>query len=231
MVQAPSTTQIALVAALKNLWTVQNDIWSGKVESAFGRPEAVRGATGVSWPGWVVPMVVNSLLFGLVQVGVTFSGLRVASLFGGYDFFGGYYGPPVSYYFKVYFLTVFLAFGAYMLLSLANMLTHRTSGSSTSFVDCATDLATANTVMWLPLSGFFVILMVLPSMVLNVLMGILFAGLLLMVTVLSYLGVSRHGPHKRSPAVPYSWFTVGAWLVLLLVAAVLAETVVQRSFF
>lgn len=225
MVQAASPAQIALVATLKNLWYVQNDIWSGKVERAFERPAAVRSATGVSWTGWVVPLVANSLLFGLVPVAATFSGFRA------FSFFGAHYGPPVGYYFKVYFLTIVLAFGAYMLLSLANMLTHRTSGSSTPFVDCATDLATANTVMWLPLAGSFLILMVLPGVVINALVGILFAGLFLMIAVLSYLGVSRHGPHKRSPVVPYTWFTVAAWLVFLLVATILAETVIQKSFF
>lgn len=206
--------------AFKNLWQVQADIWSGKVAEAFARPVEAEQQAGKSPFNWLVPFVLNSLLIAAVAVGLVG---RLASMLSGSIFDSMGIGLSSSDYFKVFFWAFFLAFAMYMLLSVANLLTHRISGSQASFGKVADSLAVANTALWLPLIALFLVIMVFPPRTAPVVALLLINGMALMVIVLSYVGVTRDGPHRRSPVVPFAWLTVAAWVVELVIVMVLAD--------
>lgn len=204
--------------SLKNLWDVQNDIWRGKVAQAFNRPKEVVARTAVSVWNWLTPFLANSLLFGLVVVAYLFATSRVANnalswATGGYS---GYYGPSAGTYFSGFFVAMVLMFGAFMIASLVVFITHKVGASPATWTDSVTVVAVSSTVLWLPLAATFLITMALPLAVTSFIVAVGMGGVVLMYFLLTYIGTTRGGPHKRSPLVPFAWFTVAGGVVMVL---------------
>ncbi len=221
------------VMSLKNLWDVQNDIWRGQVPRAFDRPKEVTAQTGVSAWNWLTPFLVNTLLVAFGSMAFIFASSRAAGsvLYWMGDFaydVMGVYGPSAGTYFSAFFLTLVLAFASFMVTTMVVFITHKTGGSPATWVDSATTVAVSSTVLWFPLGISVLLTLIFPLAVSMLLLPIGLGGVSLMYLLLTYIGTTRNGPHKRSPLVAYAWFTVLGGIVMalftLLFSAIMAAS-------
>lgn len=193
----------AFVMALTNIWEVTNDVWRGRVAQAFGRPQEVVRATGDSAWNWLVPFLSVSLLSGLTTVLLAAAGVSFLP-----------YGVRGVYFFLL-FLTVSIGMFVFLVLrSLAVMWAHKISGANVGFVDSMTTFAVAQTIWIFPYGAMMVIaLLSMAAPQITILIGIGIWGVVLMVELLVYIGLSRQAQHSRSPLVPYVWLSLAMTIV------------------
>ncbi len=208
------------VLSLKNLWDVQNDIWRGQVPRAFDRPKEVVAQTGSAAWNWLTPFLTNALIVAFGSMAFVLASSRAAgsalSWTGFADEFMGYYGPSAGTYFSAFFVTLVLCFAWFMVTTMVVFITHKTGGSPATWVDSATSVAVSSTVLWFPLAISVLLTLIFPVAMSTVVVSLGMAGVLLMYLLLTYIGTTRNGPHKRSPLVAYAWFTVLGGIVLAL---------------
>ena len=212
--------------ALGNLWYSMNDIWHGKIPAAFARPKAVEAETGTRWLNWFLPFLATSLAFGFTvasAMGRGVSGFNDLTYGWG---LGGIYGPGFDFYFRVFLFTTIVAFALYILRALAVWLAALTSGIKTDFASSASTVGVAVNILWLPMLAATLLLWIFPATLMSALLSIGLLGLVLMVEITTYIGVTRLGRSVRSPLVPYTWYTVIAVLVTLLFASLLSPMIV-----
>ena len=208
--------------ALANLWYSMNDIWRGRMPSAFARPKAVAKATGTRWLNWSLPFLVTALAFGLTVSSAMGRGMTgINNFISGWDYdFGvsGMYSFGFGYYFRLFIYVTIVVFVFYILRTLAVWLAGLSSGVNTDFASAGTAVAVAANLLWLPLLVATVLLWIFPVGFTSMLLPVASLGLVLMVEITTYVGVTRLGRPVRSPLVPYVWYTVIAVIVTALFA-------------
>ena len=205
----------AFALVMANLWHIPNDIWRGGVDHAFERPrQAVREA-GNPALSWLIPLALNTILVGLLAAAFVHAGMSA------YFFF---YSPSFGDYVQLFAMVTLAMFALLMLRALAIMLASRVSGSTASFPEAATDLAVAQSIWWLPLAIAALLVLIMPSTPLMYIIITGIYGVALMAEILSYIAVTRTGPHVRSPLVPYAWFTIVAVIVFMLLMYLYARS-------
>lgn len=236
-----SDTGKALGMAIANLWKIQVDVWGGKTERAFERPEEVRAATGVTWVNWVVPVAALVLSTGLMGLAMLWSMLRqIVAAFA--DFFGEFgvstgqliseLGVGPGLFFKFLLLAGLAALALGMALYLAAMLASRVGGQPVSFAAAAEGLAVGNTLLWVPYAASIPVFLIFPydwALMIVVTLG---SGVGIMAIVLNFRSVERNGPYQRDPLVAYACFTTLAYVVFtgVLMIGVLTTSELQQSY-
>lgn len=231
----------ALGMAIANLWKIQVDVWGGKTERAFERPEEVRAATGVTWVNWVVPVAALVLSTGLMGLAMLWSMLRqIVAAFA--DFFGEFgvstgqliseLGVGPGLFFKFLLLAGLAALALGMALYLAAMLASRVGGQPVSFAAAAEGLAVGNTLLWVPYAASIPVFLIFPydwALMIVVTLG---SGVGIMAIVLNFRSVERNGPYQRDPLVAYACFTTLAYVVFtgVLMIGVLTTSELQQSY-
>ncbi len=213
-VQAPVAQPNPFVMALSNLWFVQNDIWKGKVRDAYKRPEDVTAVTRSTWQNWVIPFLAVSLAVALLipaWIGRAYA-VTVSSA-------GGYVSSHVSVgvLAMAFFMGLLITFMYLTLRTVAVLLAARVSGhQNLTFTQSATLVAVPQTIVWLPVMVSFLLVLLIPFLSLfPISIGI--PGVLLMVEIVTYTGLTRAGHFRRSPLVAYVWFAMAAMTVASIV--------------
>lgn len=216
--------------SLRNLWDVQVDLWLGRVPSAFRRTESIVATTGVGWVTWLVPFLASSIAFGLFLAGAAKLVVAVVAEFVNKATYGLVnVGVPFSVYFKLFLFGAIFFFVVMLVRSVVVLLTHRVSGGTATFQESATQVGIGITLFWLPLLiGFLFNLLSVP--ILNVIVAICVVALIIMSEIVIYIGISRRGPHKRSPVTAYAWMTVGSLIVSGILAVIFIAISVLSMF-
>lgn len=211
--------------ALGNLWHQMVDVWKGHVPQAYQRSTNLTQITGNKWLNWFIPFLANSLALGiLISVWVSAADSGIGSLANG--FFGSYSYMEFADYAKIFFGVALSLFGFQILRALAVMLAARTSGVSADFQSSATTVAVPATVWWLPIVVVALFWLLFPGIAATLLTLVGFAGVGLTVELGTYIGLTRLGKYTRSPLIPYSWFTVGAIILGIILFALMTEALV-----
>ena len=188
------------------------DIWRGNVVGATDRPNEVKAATGNAFVSWLLPLLASSLAVGLFLSSTSASAMSsVNTVMGGYMS-----GPTFGDWFKTFFIVSIVFFGFMMLRALAVLLAARVSGSQASFNDSASALGVGQTLWWLPLVIATVLFLIVPELAVLFLVPVILA-MPVMSEIATYVGLTRLGNHKRSPLVPYAWFSALASIIMMLI--------------
>lgn len=212
---APSTGANPFVLALKNLWYVTADFWKGNDAQAFERPREVTRATGNTAWNWLVPLIAFPLILGfwmMAQIRFMYAG--IGGMFGGY---AGMFMPdiPAEIYLKTFFSVALFTFGYMMLRAVAILLAQKTSGAKqATFVSAATNLGVAQTIWLLPLAIIGLMGFVLPVIFAPIAM-IALSGVMIMAELATYTAVDQTGARKRSMLIPYSWYSLFAFMIFM----------------
>ena len=215
------------VMALKNLWSVMNTIWRGRLSEAFEPAAEAARVTGSKWVNWFVPLLATSIsgaIFFLAWASNLVRGALSASGLGLFMPTGPYL--EFSDYVQMFLLFGLVVFGVLALRAVAVMFAVRVTGGNVSFPDAATVLGVGQTLMWLPLLVGVLLTFILGITPLTVLLAVGLSGVGLMAELVTYVGVTRMGQFKYSPLVPYAWFTMLAYVVAFLVIYMISSAIV-----
>lgn len=212
------------VLALTNLWFIASDLWRGRTAPAFARPETVVRQTGSKWANWFVPFLASSLMTALFSCFLLAGSMTAAiAMLQGYRLRTGAFALSFGQYVSMFLVVALTTFGFLALRSVALMLATRVTGVPADFSASATTVAVAQTLWWIPLWGVSLLWLVLPSGFTTFVTVITIVGVAMMVELVTYIGVTRLGAFKRSPLVPYVWFTVLAALIFAVVLSFVTE--------
>lgn len=213
-------------------------IWRGQPIEALRTAETSRPLTGGANRQWLAMFAAQALLGGLLAVAVvsrTLSEVKrgVNSLVDQIPFapsVGNAFGIPAGTLFEIFLVSALIAFTALVLRVVTMRWTFNIRGDRVPFAGAANILATASSVLLVPLAAALVCTL-FPGAFGNLLLalvGLLGAAAVITAEVVVYVGLNRTARFSKSAAIPHATLTV-VWFVLCGLVVLAANTLVLAS--
>lgn len=213
-------------------------IWHGQPIEALRTTETSGPLTGGAHRQWLAMFAAQSLLGGLLAVAIvarTVSGVQqgLDSLYNTVPFMssvGDALDIPAGTMFEIFLVIALIAFATLVLRVVTMRWTFSSRGVSVPFVGAANILATAYSVLFLPLAVALVCALIPGTLgaLLLALVGLLGAVAAITAEVVVYVGLNRTARFSKSAAIPHAALTV-VWFVLSGFVVVFANTLVLAS--
>ncbi len=218
--EGATSEQTPFRQAMSNLWSVQEEIWDGRLSVALGRAKTALASGAGKWVIWALPFLLVALLQGVLGI------FYVSKMTSG--------GEPVAFGTKVLVFFVVFAFSwALLFLRVFSVkFASGVSGVRVSFSEAAMGVGVVQNLWWLPLLLLNIVLSLVSAQALTsgssislaIIGAVGVAGgiLYLLAENAMFVYTATLGKHNRSPLVPYalfSWFTqfIGAATVISIV--------------
>ena len=241
-----ATAPIAVELARPGAWSATPrlaqrifvSIWRGQPVEALRTTETSEPITGGAHRQWLAMLAAQSLLNGLLAVAIvarTMAGVRqgIDSLLNAIPFMPSVSGAldiPAGTMFEIFLGIALIAFAALVLRIVTMRWTFSSRGVSVPFIGAANILATAHSVLFVPLAVALVCALIPGALgaLLLALVGLLGAVAAITAEVVVYVGLNRTARFSKSAAIPHAAFTV-VWFVLCGFVVLLAAALVIAS--